>query len=214
MRNNSKNILNFQQWLDSKIWEITKKNLVPELLLHSCCAPCSSYVIEYLSQYFSITIFFYNPNIHPEEEYHRRLSDQKRLIKLLSVKNKVNFMEGKYEPEIFFEKIEGLENEPESGKRCLKCFYLRLDKTAQRARDLKIPYFTTTLTISPHKDALAINGIGNKIADKYQLKYLFSDFKKKNGFKRSIILSNQYGLYRQNYCGCVFSKTQNKELKR
>jgi len=202
-------VVNFQKMLDEKIIEITKNNLTPRLLLHSCCAPCSTYIIEYLSQYFSITIFFYNPNIHPATEYYKRLNEQKRLIEEFPVKNKINIIEGKYEPEVFFEEGKGLENEPEGGKRCLKCFYLRLNKTAKKAQELDIPYFTTTLTISPHKNAVAINQIGNEIANRYQLHYLFSDFKKKNGFKRSIILSDQYGLYRQNYCGCVFSM-QNK----
>lgn len=207
-------IMGFQKWLDREIDIITRRGYIPKLFLHSCCAPCSTYVIEYLSQYFSITVFFYNPNIHPEEEYRRRINDQKKLIELLPVENKVSFIEGKYEPKIFFEKVKGLENEPEGGKRCLKCFKLRIIKTAKRAYELKIPYFTTTLTISPHKNAVAINQIGNEIANKYHLHYLFSDFKKRDGFKRSIILSKQFGLYRQNYCGCVFSKIQNEELKR
>jgi epoxyqueuosine reductase len=212
MKNNKKNpSINFQKLLDEKIKDITKDRIIPKLLLHSCCAPCSSYVLEYLSQYFSITVFFYNPNIHPKEEYDRRLNDQKKFLKQFPVENKINFIEGKYEPDVFFKEVKGLENEPEGGKRCLKCFYLRLDKTAKKAQELKIPYFTTTLTISPHKNAVAINQIGNEIANKYQLNYLFSDFKKRDGFKRSIILSKQYGLYRQNYCGCIFSKVQNRE---
>jgi predicted adenine nucleotide alpha hydrolase (AANH) superfamily ATPase len=210
MKSNQKTpSVNYQKLLDEKINEITKNNLFPELLLHSCCAPCSSYVLEYLSQYFSITVFFYNPNIHPLEEYNRRLNEQKILIKQFPVENKINFIEGKYEPEIFLKEVKGLENEPEGGKRCLKCFNLRLEKTAKKAQELEIPYFTTTLTITPHKNAEAINKIGNEVANKYQLHYLFSDFKKRDGFKRSIVLSKQYNLYRQNYCGCIFA-AQNK----
>lgn len=206
MKNNQKTpVVNFQKLLDEKIHEIKKNSLFPKLLLHSCCAPCSTYVIEYLSQYFSIIVFFYNPNIHPAEEYYKRLNEQKKLIEQFPVKNKVNFLEEKYDPEFFLKKTRGLESEPEGGKRCLECFYLRLDKTAKKAQELKIPYFTTTLTVSPHKNAESINQIGNKIANKYQLIFLFSDFKKKDGFKRSIILSKQYGLHRQNYCGCVYS---------
>jgi len=211
MKNNKEQpMLNFQQLLDKKINEIKQDNLVPKLLLHSCCAPCSSYVLEYLSQYFSITVFFYNPNIHPEQEYKKRLNEQKRFVAQFPVKHKVNFVEGKYEPNLFFQEIKGLDQEKEGGSRCLKCFYLRLEKTAQKTQELKIPYFTTTLTISPHKNAKAINQIGSEIAKKYQLSYLLSDFKKRDGFKRSIILSNQYHLYRQNYCGCIFSRNNRK----
>ena len=211
MKNNKETpMVNFQQLLDQKINETKQDNLVPKLLLHSCCAPCSSYVLEYLSQYFSITVFFYNPNLHPEQEYQKRLNEQKRFIEQFPVKNKVNFIESIYEPNLFFQEVKGLEQQKEGGSRCLKCFYLRLEKTAQKAQELKIPYFTTTLTISPHKNAKAINQIGNEIAKKYQLSYLFSDFKKRNGFKRSIVLSNQYHLYRQDYCGCIFSRN-NKE---
>jgi len=207
MKNNKERpIVNFQQWLDKKINETKQDNLVPKLLLHSCCAPCSSYVLEYLSQYFSITVFFYNPNIHPEQEYKKRVNEQKRFIEQFPVKNKVNFIEGKYELNLFFQKVKGLEQEKEGGSRCLKCFYLRLEKTAQKAQEFKIPYFTTTLTISPHKNAKVINQIGSEMAKKYQLSYLLSDFKKRDGFKRSIILSNEYHLYRQNYCGCIFSR--------
>jgi epoxyqueuosine reductase len=198
-------IIRFQQWLDDKIHEIKENKIVPKLLLHSCCAPCSSYVLKYLSPYFSITVFFFNPNIHPKEEYHRRLAEQKRLIEHLPTKNKVSFLEGKYEPKLFFQEVQGLEQEKEGGERCFKCYELRLEKTAQKASELHFPYFTTTLSISPHKNAKKINQIGHKIAIAYQLNYLYSDFKKKDGFQRSIILSKQYHLYRQNYCGCIFS---------
>jgi predicted adenine nucleotide alpha hydrolase (AANH) superfamily ATPase len=198
-------VSNFQQWLAEKIKEIKKSKQIPTLLLHSCCAPCSSYVLDYLSAYFSITVFFYNPNIHPEEEYEKRLKEQIELINQLPVKNAVNFISGPYEPELFFQKIKGLEQEPEGKRRCLKCFELRLEKTAQKTIKLGYDYFTTTLTISPHKNALAINQIGSHIASIYHLHYLYSDFKKKEGFKNSISLSHKYQLYRQNYCGCIFS---------
>lgn len=209
-RNGNNPVRHFHDWLDEKIKEINKKGRVPELLLHSCCAPCSSYVLEYLSQYFSVTVFFYNPNIHPEEEYDRRLEEQKKLIFQLTAVHKINLIQGDYEPDIFFQETRGWEQEKEGGKRCVRCFYLRLKKTAEMASDLKFPYFTTTLTVSPHKNAEIINQIGHELASEYHLEYLLSDFKKKNGFKRSIILSHQYHLYRQNYCGCIYSiKNQN-----
>lgn len=198
-------ILHSQQSLDIKINMIAKRGVIPGLLLHSCCSPCSSYVLEYLSQYFSVTVFFYNPNIHPEEEYYKRLEEQKKLIVQLPVNNKIHLIEGEYEPDVFFKETQGLEQEKEGGKRCLRCFYLRLKKTAEKASDLKFPYFTTTLTVSPHKNAEIINQIGQEIAFEYHLDYLYSNFKKKNGFKRSIALSHQYHLYRQNYCGCIYS---------
>ncbi|MFW6148243.1 MAG: epoxyqueuosine reductase QueH [Atribacterota bacterium] len=202
-------MVNFQQLLDKKINEIKQENFTPKILLHSCCAPCSSYVLEYLSQYFSITVFYYNPNIHPEDEYYRRLNEQEKIIEQLPVKNKVYYIESPYEPSVFFQEVKGLEKEKEGEKRCIKCYSLRLEKTAQKASELKIPYFATTLTISPHKDAEKINKIGQEIATNYQSDYLYSNFKKKNGFKHSIALSNQYNLYRQNYCGCIFSQKKN-----
>ncbi len=207
MKNNERQpVVYFQQWLDEKINKIKLNRIIPGLLLHSCCAPCSSYVLEYLSQYFSITLFFYNPNIQPEEEYNRRIHEQKRLIEQIPAKNKIHFIEGQYEPADFLKEVKGLEQEKEGGKRCVKCYKLRLEQTAQKARTLNLSYFTTTLTISPHKNAAIINQIGSEFAKKYQLNYLYSDFKKKSGFKRSVILADQYHLYRQNYCGCIFSK--------
>ena len=206
MNNNALSIVSFQQWLDRKINDIKKDKYSPKLLLHSCCAPCSSYVIEYLSTYFLVTVFFYNPNIYPEAEYKKRLKEQIKLIKKLPVENEVNLIVGPYEPDVFFQRIKGLEQEKEGQKRCLKCYELRLEKTAQHASQSGFSYFTTTLTISPHKNAKLINRLGYNIASTYQLEYLFSDFKKKGGFKRSITLSHQYQLYRQNYCGCMFSK--------
>ena len=187
------NKINYQKWLDKKTDEIIKSGNVPSLLLHSCCAPCSSYVIEYLSQYFKITVYYCNPNISPKEEYYYRASEQKRLIEGMPVKNKVDFKEDGYIPDEFYSLCIGLENAPEGGERC------------ERARE-NFDYFTTTLTISPLKNAQMINDIGKRLAEKYGVKYLFSDFKKKEGYKRSIELSKKYGLYRQNYCGCIFSK--------
>lgn len=202
--------MNYQQWLDEKIHHIKQSKSVPKLLLHSCCAPCSSYVLEYLSQYFFITVFFYNPNIHPEEEYKKRLNEQIRLIKQLPTKNELLFIEGKYEPNIFFKEIQGLESEPENGKRCLKCYALRLEEAAKKACELDISHFTTTLTVSPHKNTKLINEIGHDIAKTYKITFFYSNFKKKNGFKRSVLLSNQYNVYRQNYCGCIFSMNNKK----
>ncbi len=205
------NKINYQKLLDKKIEEIQKKGITPTLLLHSCCAPCSSYVIEYLSEFFKITVFYYNPNISPEAEYAYRANEQKRLIENMPVKNKVNFVEGEYKPEDFYQVCKGLENEPEGGARCAKCFQLRLSKTAEMAVNGNFNYFTTTLTISPLKNAQLINNIGQEISDKYGVPYLLSDFKKREGYKRSIVLSEQYSLYRQNYCGCVFSKNKQDE---
>lgn len=195
----------FQQWLDLKIKEIRESGSLPRLLLHSCCASCSSYVLEYLSPYFLITVFFYNPNIYPEDEYEKRLKDQIRLLKELPLNEEVDLIIGNYEPGVFYQRVEGLEQEKEGQARCVKCYELRLEKTAQKAVELGCPYFTTTLTISPHKNSETINELGGKIASAYNLNYLFSDFKKKDGFRHSVLLSKRYGLYRQNYCGCSFS---------
>ena len=178
----------------------------PRLLLHSCCGPCSSYVLEYLSQYFSVTLFFYNPNIHPKEEYQKRLLTQKKLLSRAVYKNPVDFLEGEYDPDRFFEAAKGLEHCREGGERCTKCFELRLSKTAEQAKLGGFDFFATTLTVSPHKNALLINNIGKCFEG-----YLASDFKKKEGYKRSIILSKQYDLYRQSYCGCIFSKRESAE---
>ncbi len=184
---------------------IEKLDNVPTLLIHACCAPCSSYVLEYLSQYFHIIILYYNPNITSVEEYNYRLSEEKRLIDELPVKYPVKLIAGDYNPESFFDAVKGLEREPEGGKRCEVCFELRLREAAEKCREIGADYFLTTLTISPLKNAELINSIGEKLAEKYGVKYLPSDFKKKNGYKRSIELSREYDLYRQNYCGCVFS---------
>lgn len=187
---------------------IEKLDNVPTLLIHACCAPCSSYVLEYLSQYFHIIILYYNPNITSVEEYNYRLSEEKRLIDELPVKYPVKLIAGDYNPESFFDAVKGLEREPEGGKRCEVCFELRLREAAEKCREIGADYFLTTLTISPLKNAELINSIGEKLAEKYGVKYLPSDFKKKNGYKRSIELSREYDLYRQNYCGCVFSRNK------
>lgn len=197
---------NYQKELDAVIESITKKGIRPKLLLHACCAPCSSYVLEYLTQYFDITLYYYNPNISPESEYKFRISELHRLVSEMGISVKI--IDGEYEPEAFEEVAKGLENEPERGARCMKCYRLRLEHSAQIAKEQGFDYFTTTLSISPMKNAEALNSIGSTLADKYGIAYLFSDFKKREGYKRSIELSKKYNLYRQNYCGCRFSKAQ------
>lgn len=184
----------------------------PRLLLHSCCAPCSSAVLEYLSEYFSITVFYFNPNIYPEEEFLHRISEQKRLISELPCKNKVDFIEHGWQSELFYEAVKGLENIREGGERCFACYRLRLEATAKLAAEKGYDYFTTTLSVSPYKNAQKLNEIGRELADKYMVKHLPSDFKKKDGYKRSIELSAVYGLYRQNYCGCIFSQKEREQL--
>ena len=175
-------------------------------MLHSCCAPCSSYVLEYLSKYFDITVFYFNPNISPESEYIKRVNEVKRLIEEMPECEDVKFLEGRYNPNEFYDCAKGLEDAPEGGERCLKCFRLRLRETANAAAKAGSEYVCTTLTISPLKNADNLNKIGEEECEKLGLKWLPSDFKKKNGYKRSIELSNEYDLFRQNYCGCVFSK--------
>ena len=198
---------NYQRELEQLISGIEPGH-VPSLLLHACCAPCSSYCLEYLSQYFSITVLFYNPNISPAAEYQKRVDEIKRLISELPAKNKISLIEGRYLPEEFYTSVKGLENEPEGCKRCHVCYELRLHEAAVVAKELGYDYFTTTLSISPLKDADKLNEIGKKLSDEYAISYLYSDFKKKNEYKRSIELSKEYKLYRQNFCGCVFSKRE------
>lgn len=183
----------------------------PTLLLHSCCAPCSSYVLEYLSNYFEITVFYYNPNIFPEEEYFKRVEEQKRLIAQMHTTYPVSFLEGRFDSREFYEAVRGLEQIPEGGSRCHACFRLRLKQTAKIALSQQFDYFTTTLTISPLKNAAILNEIGEELAREYQVCWLPSDFKKKNGYKRSIELSAEYNLYRQDYCGCIFSKWEREQ---
>lgn len=183
------------------------------LLLHSCCAPCSSYVIEYLSQYFDITVFYYNPNISEREEYSKRVVEQKRLIQSMPLKGKVDFLEGEYVPEDFYAVAKGYETCPEGGERCHRCFELRLRETAKLALEKGYDYFTTTLTISPLKNATVLNEIGQQLATEYGIPFLPSDFKKKGGYQRSIELSKEYDLYRQDYCGCIYSKVERERQK-
>ena len=202
---------NYQRILEHTLEEIGKNGAVPTLLLHSCCAPCSSYVLEYLSQYFEITVFYYNHNIYSETEYRERASEQERLICEMKTENPIHFLEGTYDPSVFYAMARGHEKDLEGGERCFRCYELRLREGAAVAKQGGFDYFTTTLSISPLKNAQKLNEIGIRLGEEYGVPYLQSDFKKKNGYKRSTELSAQYGLYRQNYCGCVFS--QEKENK-
>ena len=199
-------VRNYQKELDKIIEKIGDK--APRLFLHSCCAPCSSYVLEYLRQYFRITVFYYNPNITEDAEYRKRVEEQKRLIAAYNETQgySIEIIEGDYEPECFFEMAKGLENCPEGGERCFACYELRLRETAKRASAGTYDYFTTTLSISPLKNAVKLNEIGERLAEEYYVNWLPSDFKKRGGYQRSIELSKEYDLYRQNYCGCVYSR--------
>lgn len=202
---------NYQKELEKLIEKQQREGARPSLLLHSCCAPCSSYVLEYLAPYFNICDFYYNPNISPKKEYEDRKEELMRLIDEMGLSTQVTFLEGTYRPEDFFAMAKGLEDLPEGGERCFKCYEMRLRESAKIAKEQGAEYFATTLTISPLKNAAKLNEIGEKLAEKYGVKYLPSDFKKKNGYKRSVELSAQYELYRQNYCGCVFSKMQSEK---
>ena len=194
---------NYQIILDQELEKISSLEKRPSLLLHSCCAPCSSYVLEYLSKYFNITVFYYNPNIFPREEFIKRAKEQEHLISQMGLDIAIEI--GDFEDSLFYETVKGLENAREGGQRCIKCFELRLSKAAEFAKKNNFDYFATTLTVSPHKNADLLNQIGQDLSQKYGVKYLFSDFKKREGYKRSIELSKIYDLYRQNYCGCKFS---------
>lgn len=205
---------NYQRELEEQIGKLQREGRVPRLLLHSCCAPCSSYVLEYLSQYFEITVFYYNPNIYPPEEYEKRVQEQERFIRELPVSHPISFLGGAYDTERFYEMAKGLEREPEGGARCFGCYRLRLEEAAQAARQGGFDYFTTTLSISPLKNAEKLNQIGEEIGAHYGIPYLNSDFKKKNGYKRSVELSAQYGMYRQDYCGCVYSMQERERQKK
>lgn len=198
--------INYQNETDRQLEYIKTLPRLPKLFLHACCAPCSSYVLEYLNRYFEITLFFYNPNISPKEEYIYRLEELKRLIKEMPLENSVTVIDGGYTPEVFFDLAKGKENEKEGGSRCFDCYSVRLSKTYEEAKKGGFDYFTTTLSISPYKNAEWLNTIGKGLEKENGPKWLFSDFKKKNGYKRSCELSAQYNLYRQNYCGCVYSK--------
>lgn len=192
---------NYQIILDETLKKLDKKE---KLLLHSCCGPCSSYVLEYLCNYFDITVLYYNPNIYPFNEYEKRLHEQIKLINELN-NNKIKEIDLPYDHDDFIKNIKGHENDKEGGIRCHLCYKFRLEKTAEYAKNNNYDYFSTTLTVSPYKDSQILNEIGAFLEKKYNIKYLYSDFKKKNGYKRSIELSKKYDLYRQNYCGCEFS---------
>ena len=196
---------NYQLILDKTIKEECSGRH-PSLLLHACCAPCSSYVLEYLSDYFDVTLFFYNPNISPKAENDYRAEELVRLVSEMGLSEKVRIIRGDYEPERFYEMARGLEELPEGGARCARCYELRLSETAKMAAEGGYDFFCTTLSISPYKNAEWLNSIGTSLGEKYGVRYLVSDFKKRNGYKRSCELSATYGLYRQDYCGCEFSK--------
>lgn len=200
------NNINYQKELDSLLASIQATGNIPKLLLHSCCAPCSSYVLSYLSQYFDITVLYYNPNISPQEEYEFRKAEQIRFIKECSFLHPVSFLDCDWEEEQFLEIAKGLEDIPEGGARCFKCYELRLRKTAELAKIQGFDYFCTTLSISPLKNAQRLNEIGQRLAEEFKVDYLPSDFKKNEGYKQSILLSKEHNLYRQDYCGCVYSK--------
>lgn len=208
-------MVNYAKKLDKILEELENEKGSKTLLLHSCCAPCSSYVLEYLREFFQITVFYYNPNITEDVEYRKRVEEQKRLINDFNEQveasptaHKIRILGGDYEPEEFYQLSKGLEKCPEGGERCDKCFTLRIKKTAQMASEMKFDYFTTTLTISPMKNAQKLNEIGEHMASEYGISFLPSDFKKKNGYKRSVELSALFNLYRQNYCGCIYSKIE------
>lgn len=239
-------VRNYQKELEGILNTLeNKESNVPELLLHSCCAPCSSYCMEYLRKYFRITVFYYNPNITEEEEYRKRVQEEKRLIEVYNRQAekwergregglsgiregtgqekpdkqeqagklyRIDIIEGEYEPACFLEMAGGLENCAEGGERCFRCYELRLRKTAELAKEKGFAYFTTTLTISPLKNAAKLNEIGGRLAEEYGVRWLPSDFKKRGGYQRSIELSKEYGLYRQNYCGCVYSKRKPEKV--
>ena len=205
------NKINYQKKLDIILKQISDTNTKKKIMMHSCCAPCSSYVLSYLAPYFDITVLYYNPNITDKDEYQKRKNEQIRLISELLAENpdyRIDIADCDYDPNVFFGMAKGLEDCREGGERCFRCYRLRLGKAAEAAADGGFDYFCTTLTISPLKNAEKINEIGNELSEKYGVSFLPSDFKKKEGFKRSIELSKKYDLYRQNYCGCIYSKRQ------
>lgn len=205
--------MNYNKLMEEIIAQNQTEGLIPSVLLHSCCAPCSSHVISTLTPYFDITILYYNPNIEPFEEYEKRKQEEIRFINEFPNKNKLTIIDCDHENELFHQTIKGLEKEKEGGARCIKCYYLRLDKTAQIAKENNFDYFATTLTVSPLKNSQKLNEIGEYLSQKYNINYLYSDFKKKEGYKHSIELSKEYNLYRQDYCGCIYSKEQREFQK-
>ena len=204
---------NYAKELEYLIEKNQEQGRVPTLLLHACCAPCSSAVLEYLSRFFATTLLYYNPNIAPYEEYEKREAELRRFVREMDVVHPVQLLPCSYDGQAYCQAVEGLEGEPEGGKRCTACFRLRLEYTARQAAKLHFDYFTTTLSISPLKNARLLNQLGEEMGEKYGVAHLPSDFKKKDGYKRSVELSKVYGLYRQDYCGCVFSKAQRQREK-
>lgn len=206
-------IRNYAKELERLIQKLQQEGKVPRLLLHACCAPCSSAVLEYLSQYFAITLLYYNPNIAPLEEYQKREAELRRLVSQMKFTHPVALLPCQYDGQAFVQAARGLEGEPEGGKRCEACFRLRLRYAAQEAAHLRFDYYTTTLSISPMKNAPLLNQLGEEIGREFGVAHLPSDFKKKDGYKRSVQLSKEYDLYRQDYCGCAFSKAQRQREK-
>lgn len=200
------NAINYQKVMEELIRDNCSETVVPRLLLHSCCAPCSSYCISCLAEYFHVTVFYYNPNIYPPEEYRMRAAEQKRFVEQYPTKYPVSYIEAPYESDRFYEMARGMEDIPEGGERCFACYEMRLKKSAEYASLHGFDFFTTTLSISPLKNAQKLNEIGAKLAEQFHVQYLYSDFKKKDGYKKSTEISNEYQMYRQYYCGCVFSK--------
>lgn len=204
---------NYQRELEQILEDLKKEGKVPKLFLHSCCAPCSSYVLEYLSEYFEITVFYYNPNIYPPREYEERAREQKRFIEQFPARYPISYVEGKYDTKRFYEIAKGLEHIPEGGERCFRCYELRMREAAMLAKEGGYDFFTTTLSISPLKNAQKLNEIGEALQTELGIRHLPSDFKKKGGYQRSTQLSKEYELYRQNYCGCVFSKNEREKVE-
>lgn len=202
--------MNYEKLMEEQILNSKEGS---SLLLHACCAPCSSAVLERLASHFKISILYYNPNITEEKEYQKRLDELKKFISKLTFKYPINIIDSRYEPKEFFQIAKGLEKEKERGKRCYKCYELRLEETAKVAKEKNFDFFATTLTLSPYKKTSWLNEIGENLSEKYQANYLYSDFKKKNGYKRSIELSKEYNLYRQDYCGCIYSKLEREQNK-
>ena len=203
----------YQGMLDAIIEENQKTGTVPRVLLHSCCAPCSSYCVELLSKSFLVTVFYYNPNIYPDEEYEHRVREQERFLREFPTVHPVEFIEGDFEKDRFYDEVaKGLEQEPERGARCVKCFELRLRETAKLAAKNHFDYFCTTLTISPQKDPVLLNTIGQRLGEEYGVPFLPSEFRKREGYKRSTEISREYGMYRQNYCGCLYSFNESHSM--
>lgn len=203
--------INYDKRMQEIIAKNQKENIIPTLLLHTCCAPCSTEVISRLTNFFKITVLYYNPNIEPFEEYEKRKEEQIHFLKEFAHKNEISFLDCDYDHEAFQKISIGLETALEGGARCHLCYRLRLEKTAKMAKELGYSYFGTSLTVSPYKNAKILNEIGMELSEIYQINYLYSDFKKNNGYKNSIELSKKYNLYRQDYCGCKYSKIKREE---